>query len=190
MAADPRDQMRADRERHRREAEDDQRDWRHDTLDLDPVVGELVQGEVVQERTRGGALHAGRQVLGSARRSVRSAPRRVPAGVVVGVLLLAGAGAVSAVASDGPLGQPSVVSQAPPSGSGSSGSGETGPSVVVGDGRAAPAGPPAAGPPAGGPPGLHRRGLSRPAAGARRRRGRRPRGRPGRHRPATTARRR
>ncbi len=143
MAADPRDQVRADRERHRREAEDDQRDWRHDTLDLDPVVGELAQGEVVRERTRGGALHAGRRVLRSARRSVRSAPRRVPSGVVVGVLLLAGAGAVSAVASDGPLGQPSVVSQVPPSGTG----------VVVGGGH--PGAGPAAGP-AAGPPGAHR----------------------------------
>lgn len=139
MAADPLEQMRADRERHRREEEADRPDWRHDTLDLDPVVwptagGHTVAGDVVRERTHGRALHAGRRVLRSAARSARSAPRRVPAGLVVGALLLGGAGVVSAVAAEGPLGWPSGVTAAPSTGSGAgSGADAQQPSVVVGD---------------------------------------------------------
>ncbi|MBC3762739.1 hypothetical protein ACUN7V_01680 [Quadrisphaera oryzae] len=108
---DPLDQLRADRERHLAEERADSLpppDWRHDTLDLD--LDELrrqsapagpppvVDGSVLSSRTHGGAWRAVRRGAGRARRA------RVPAGLVVGLVLLAGAGGASAVLGAGASG--------------------------------------------------------------------------------------
>ncbi|TNM59962.1 hypothetical protein FHN55_19335 [Streptomyces sp. NP160] len=99
----PLDQLRADRERHLAEERADAPpppDWRHDTLDLDLAdvrhrsaeqgPPPVVDGSVLRSRTHGGAWRAVRRGAGRARRV------RVPAGLLVGLVLLGGAGAVSA----------------------------------------------------------------------------------------------
>ncbi|MEH3075586.1 MAG: hypothetical protein PGN11_02735 [Quadrisphaera sp.] len=189
MAADPRgpgdplEQLRADRERHRAEERADAPssssvpppDWRHDTLELDfdglrhepagppPVV----DGSVLSSRTHGGAWRAVRRSAGRARGV------RVPAGLVVGLVLLAGVAGASAVlgAGGGPQSSPlqtttqtgtettaggdqpqgSVRVETGGSGAGSSDGSEGGPAPVQGpgqDGGQQPAQPPA--PPASG----------------------------------------
>ncbi|TXR58171.1 hypothetical protein [Quadrisphaera setariae] len=117
MAADPRgpgdslEQLRADRERHRAEERADAPssssvpppDWRHDTLelDLDGLGHEpagpppVVDGSVLRSRTHGGGWRAVRQGSSAAAKKVRRV--RVPAGLVVGLVLVVGAGATSAV---------------------------------------------------------------------------------------------
>lgn len=182
---DPLDQLRADRERHLAEERADRLpppDWRHDTLDLDldelrrqsapPVPPKVVDGSVLSSRTHGGAWRAVR------RGARRARGARVPAGLVVGLVLLAGAGGASAVLGAGAGGpqssplQTSTTQTGPgttgttagdgqPQGSvrvetGGSGAGSSDGSAAVqgpgADGAQQPAGPPAPGRDAAGGP--------------------------------------
>lgn len=195
MAADPRgpgdplEQLRADRERRRAEERADAPssssvpppDWRHDTLelDLDGLRHEpagpppVVDGSVLRSRTHGGGWRALRRGSSAAAKKVRRV--RVPAGLVVGLVLVVGAGATSAALDgngSGPQTSP-LQTTSPRTGTGTTQSGtttsgdqplgsvrvETGGSTDGSDAGRAPeqdAGPPSdpqAGPAAGGPGG-------------------------------------
>lgn len=109
--ADPLEQLRADRERHRAEERADAPsssapppDWHHDTLELDlddlrheSAEQPVVEGSVLRSRTHRAGRSAVRQGPGVAARTVHGVRRvRVPTGLVVGLVLLVGAGATSA----------------------------------------------------------------------------------------------